>query len=348
MRLTLPFTYTTTIRKSGKDNLSTTVATDSVTVEMPELGRNDVQTVASWKERTARVEIKEWNGDLYQWGYDGADGPGRELSVNETRGMQVGVLVGSINRIYGWPHWWSTEGKMLNKALKGYQTALKLPRGSELISSTFDRERDDARYMAEGIITIDQKVWHRIPGIALHARPSAGRGEVNAIIRATPYGATLTDQLYSVRGLQNPVDAVYFGLNQLADANLVQEEIRPSSSQLEVQDMSAVALDGKDVFLARLMTYAVRTNEYRVGEMSTPELRLWMGMREAVSTGYSSRGIQLPDTAASDLIEFCSLDPRNVKSDRLSKGCEILERYLALETVTNTTAPISRRPGMFD
>jgi hypothetical protein len=88
------------------------------------------------------------------------------------------------------------------------------------------------------------------------------------------------------------------------------------------------------------MNSAVRTSEYRVGDMGEREISLWMRMRDAVARWYGLPSVPLTDEDIETLYEFCAMTPNPDMNQWPQRGCEILDVYRSDQVATrSTTAP---------
>jgi len=304
VRITLPFVYETTYRASGRDKPSTTLASDVVGADVPELGKSDVRLAASWKGRWDEAVVA-WNGDLYR-----NVAPAREGGLKPEALLEPATLTGvddidCLNRVYGYPYWGGNLGKLLKKAFGGELSRPSCPRGSEILSSTLDRDRHAAQFMANGLLVIDGGLWHRIPGIVFYLHKNPGYLSIGP----RPYGSLKSGLLYGLQGIQNPTVDYILGIQHAEVAEERPAAIQSGFSDLEVHLPDLVACDGHLELAARTMNFAIRTGDRDVGSLSREDIGLWLRMRETVRGWYGDPPVPFREDGLEAFAALCGRLP---------------------------------------
>lgn len=342
MHVSLPFVYQITHQKPGKPKATTSAAFDMVSAEVPEVGRSDVSIAAKW-DRTLNgglvtESVIARNGDLFT---------NSGISRDDLDGRHNGRLNGENMRlIYGMPYYGSVEGKLLLKALSGDQPPRSLPKAPDITSTTLQHDQVEAQDMVDGLLIIEGEVWHRIPALVLHFHQFRPTDACELSIAPSPYGQGKAAILGGMVGIQSPVFTRYFGINEIDEAlaHAGDSDVVRHFQNLEVQQPDLLAFDGQSEFAARIMNSAVRTNEYRAGEMGDREIFLWMRMRDAVAGWYGIPSVPLGEDDVDALYEFCALTPKSHMNEWPRRGCEILDIYRSfLDRSPAPKAPSQRR-----
>nr|WP_250807411.1 hypothetical protein [Neorhizobium tomejilense] len=328
MHINLPFTYTVLHRPNGGDKTSKTSAAGMVSSEVPELSRDDVVLAARWQVNMTPREIVYWDGNLYR-----PANPHEEPVVDRAAFEDLGwplahpAHMASATRIFGFPDWWSNSGKVLKSALGGKDKRLRIPDKSEIASTTFDADQAVAQGIADGLLLIDQVLWHRIPGVIFSLSESLDDVRPNLFISAPPYGHYKQSILIGMGGTQNPTVSRYFSLDEIDAVAHHTAETRADFADLEIFIPEATAYDGEGEFTARIMNSAVRNSAYRAGEMDDHEIGLWLKMREAVAGWYGSPSARIETSATEALFEFTAMNKHNDPAGWLRNGCKVIELY---------------------
>ena len=345
MRVDLPFIYATTYRKPRDGKSTTTMASDSVSAEVPELDYADVELAAFWKERDETHRVMAYGGDVYRQANHHRDLPLLSDALGDISRVVEGQNRNTADRLFGWPNWSSNSGRILMKALTGETTRPRLPPGADIVSTTLERSRAEAQYMADGLLLLRGVVWHRIPGLLLHLSEVIPAPDPNLYITSRPYGYLRNELRYGVLGIQKQVNTTYFGLEQGAFSKLHNEDVRPNFRGLEVNRPDLLNHDGRSEFLARIMNYAVRTEEYRAGEMDEQEIGLWLGLRDAVNEWFDRTVPEIDEATVENLVAFISLREDSFQGGWRRRGLEIIETYRAeYATLDEVTAGTSISP----
>jgi hypothetical protein len=346
MHLSLPFTYSITHKKSGEEKSTTSGAISRVSADIPSVRKGDVEPVADWTDvvngKSTKKTVISWNGDLYR-----PLGTSIDLLMQEgTSRLSSFAREDAFKRLYGIWHWGAVRSRQLQSALLGEDTTRPIPKSRVVTSTTLDHERAEAQHMIDGIIEIEGDVWHRIPGVTLSLYQAFGR-EGSLSIAVGPYGHEKAEILTGMIGIQNPVLAQFFDINEEGralshlDANIVAER---RFRDLVIHRADLVAYDGQAEFTARIMNSAVRTNEYRVGDMGDREISTWMQMRDAVSRWYDLAPQAPTEEDVQALYDFCALTPKPHMNEWPRRGCEIIDIYRADQAVTDLkSAPLQPR-----
>jgi hypothetical protein len=351
MKLSLPFTYTITHKKPGQEKSTTSVAISTVTAEIPTVREADIEVVADWTVSSNRQSMKRsvisWNGDLYR-----ELGISTQLLTSENPSkLENFTRHDALKRLYGILHWGGNRSKQLLNALSG-QDATRIvpkaiPKSRIVVATTLDHERAESQHMIDGIVDIDGEAWHRIPGMMLSLSQVYDH-QATLMIRPSPYGHDKADLLTGMPGIQNPVSTRFFDINEQSRALSHVEDgsqIDWLFSDLKIYRPDLIAYDGQAEFTARIMNSAVRTNEYRVGEMGDRELSLWMRMRDAVARWYGPTPEPFTDDDVEALYDFCAMTPKPHMNQWPKRGCEILDNYADhAPTSSPDTGSPSRRP----
>ncbi|MCV9964266.1 hypothetical protein OIU34_20480 [Pararhizobium sp. BT-229] len=342
MHVTLPFVYQITHQKPGKPKATTSAAFDMVSADIPEVGRSDVSLAAKW-DRTLNGGLVTdcvitLNGDLFMKS---------GISRDDLEGRHNGRLNGENMRlIYGMPYYGSVEGKLLLKALSGEQPPRGLPKSADITSTTLQHDQVEAQNMIDGLLIVEGEVWHRIPALVLHFHQFRPTDACELSIAPPPYGHGKAGILSGMVGIQSPVFTRFFSINEIDQAltHAGDNEVVRHFLNLEVHQPDLLAFDGRSEFAARIMNSAVRTNEYRAGEMGDPEITLWMRMRDVVAGWYGIPSIPITDEDVAALYEFCAMTPKSHMNEWPRRGCEILDVYRAdLKRPPAAKAPSPRR-----
>lgn len=327
MRVTLPFVYEITHQKAGKPKATTTAAFDLVSADVPELSRSEVSLAAKWdvplNGKFASKSVITRNGDLFMKS---------GVSADQLAGRHLGHLNGDNMRlIYGTPYYGAVGGKLLLKALSGDQPPRGLPKTADITSTTLQHDQIEAQDMIDGLLIVEGEVWNRIPALILHFHQFRPTDACDLSIAPSPYGHGKAGILGGMVGIQNPVFTRYFSINEIEHAmvHAGDSEVVRHFLNLEVHQPDLLDFDGQSEFAARIMNSAVRTNEYRVGEMSDNEISLWMRMRDGVSGWYGIPSAPITEADVEALYEFCAMTPKNHTNEWPRRGCEILDVYRA-------------------
>ncbi|MCZ7862612.1 hypothetical protein O9X98_14650 [Agrobacterium salinitolerans] len=318
MRVTLPFVYEITHQKPGKDKPTTSAAYDSVFAEVPEVSRSEVDVAAKWEVLSALESVISWNGNLYMAAGISSDTLLDRQAADDHMNQQ------NLNVLYGHPHWPSVAGKQLLRALRSDAPAQTVSK-TKIVSTTLDRDKLEAQHMIDGILIVDGQVWHRIPAIMFCL------SDQRLSILPAPYGHRKIALLEGMAGIQNPLLTRYFALDEmeLAIAHAPDNVVQRRFKNLVIFQPDLLPFDGQSEFAARVTNSAVRTNEYRVGEMSDREISLWMRMRDAVAGWYGIPSAPITEADVEALYEFCAMTPKSHMNDWPRRGCEILDEYRA-------------------
>lgn len=346
MKLSLPFTYSITHQKPGQGKPTTSGAISRVSADIPRVKESAVELAAEWTEpsngRTIRKTVVSWNGDLYRkLGITiqllTSENPSTLASLNRDDAMK---------RLYGNSYWGSVRSRQLQNAFSGEDTPRAIPKSRIVTSTTLDHDRGEAQHMIDGIISIEGEAWHRIPGIMLSLYQASER-DASLSITTPPYGHEKDELLTGMSGIQNPVFTRFFDINEQIralshadDEDLVQRRFYG----LKIHRPDLVAFDAQSEFAARIMNSAVRTNDYRVGEMGDREIFLWMRMRDAVAGWYGIPSVPFGEEDLDALYEFCSLTPKAHMNQWPRRGCEILDTYRTHAPAPVPKAGMSRQP----
>jgi hypothetical protein len=346
MKQSLPFAYSITHQKPGDHKSSTSVAISVVTTDIPGVRSGDVDVVAEWHAssngRSQKNTVISWGEGLY-----------RKLGISaETMASVKSTALArftseeSLKQLYGIPHWGGIRGKQLLKALSGDGAARDIPKSRVITSTTLARDQAEAQHMVDGLIEVEGEIWHRVAGIVLRLFQIPGHEAVLSIA-PTPYGQNKWELLHGMAGIQNPLSTQYFDINELNRALTHidgDERVQWFFKNLTIHHPELISYDGQSEFTAQIMNSAVRTNEYRAGDMNDREISLWMRMREAVNNWYSIPSVPLEEEDVEALYEFCALTPKPHMNEWPRRGCEIINIYRSsLEGPPPTKAPSVRR-----
>jgi hypothetical protein len=246
MKLSLPFTYSITHQKPGQGKPTTSGAISRVSAEIPRVRETAVELAAEWTEpsngRTIKKTVIAWNGYLYR-----KLGIAIQLLTSENPSTLASFTRDdAMKRLYGIPHWGSVRSRQLQNALSGEDTTRAIPKSRIVTSTTLDHDRGEAQHMIDGIISIDGEAWHCIPGIMLSLYQASER-DSSLSITAPPYGHAKGDLLTGMSGIQNPVFARFFDINeQIRALSHVDDEdvIQRRFHGLRIHRPDLVAFDG--------------------------------------------------------------------------------------------------------
>jgi hypothetical protein len=325
MRIHLPFTFDMTYLNAETGKTSTTTASSDVLAVVPEVAIRDVELAAQWVKDGYVEKVVGWNGGIYRPANHALDPLvwGRELEALWP--LADGRHANSLDRILGWPSLWTSGGKILKKAFAGRATPSRLSQGTEVLSSTEDRERTSAQHIADGFLLVDEVVWQRVPAMHLGLTPDVQHPAPNLGISAAPYGHSLTSLLHGAEGTKDPTFVRPFSLCEMDSAEKHCGELRANFENLEVFQPDLLAYDSQSAFAARVMNYVCRSLADGIGDLESDQIRAYVTMRKAVAAWYGPSKGTVSDEAIDDLWMFQG--PKTDPKGWIRKGCEIIDVY---------------------
>jgi hypothetical protein len=300
MRVSLPFSYRLEYRLPRRKTSNREFFTDSISFDLPEISASETEVVAEWTNRPdhgghTRLSARTWNGDLLVPTDTQTDVALKATDFPKHAGERV-VSSRPFEALYG-----MRRGQMrydtIHDTLFGVPRWGDVPRNIEVIQSTREEERLHAEALFAKLVSIDGKVWKRVPHVALSLVHCEPQGYLYASVEA---GRTDLAHRY----LSWADIPFWHTLNLPLDRVDIMDEFRspvfvPEGAvkflDVVIHDHDAIRFDPLHDFVTRGATEMISTGTPDIGDMPAEVIEGWLALRDIAQTAAAGQRREIAD-----------------------------------------------------
>lgn len=300
MRVTLPYSYVLEFRRPRRKTADRQYFTDHVTFELPEVSSSETGLVAEWVNHTDTggaipMTARRWGDGLYV--------PTDEITDVELMASDIPSLPNErvfssrpFEALYGMRPG-QTRYDTIHDTLFCVPHWSTVPRNIEVIQSTRDEERQHAEACFGNLLSIDGKIWKRVPSLVLALTHCEPDGYLYASVQAGRSGLAHRYLSYGSLPFWHTLKL------PMGQEDLLEEFRHPTFvpdhavkySDVSIHDPSALEFDALRDFVARGAEEIVSRLAADIGNTTPDMVEGWLNMRQFVEAANADRTCEISE-----------------------------------------------------